>query len=72
MSTKNKPLTTKPSDSTVLSGSVGVPSGEAMRNLAGFFDVLIQMDLTLKQRNHMEKKYDSTVQPTSTDTTETN
>jgi len=62
MSTKNKPLTTKSLHNPSPVGCVDELSGEAMRNLAGFFDVLIQMDLIQKQRNHMEKKYDDTIQ----------
>ena len=46
MSTKNKLLTTKSPKRTTASGATAELSGEAMRNLAGFFDVLIQMDLT--------------------------
>ena len=65
MSTNNKPLTTKSPRNATTSGVTVELSGEAMRNLAGFFDVLIQMDLIQKQRNHMEKKYDTTIQPAS-------
>ena len=50
MSIKNKPLPAEPQN-VANNGVVAELSDEAIRNLTGFFDVLIQMDLAKKQRN---------------------
>lgn len=39
-------------------------SEQAVRNLVGFFDVLIQMDFALKQRNERDDEDDEDLQAT--------
>lgn len=51
MSTKKEPLPAEPQDNAANDGVAAELSDEAIRNLTGFFDVLIQMDFALKQRN---------------------
>ena len=56
MSTKNKPLPAEPQDNATNDGVAAELSDEAIRNLTGYFDVLIQMDLAAKLRN--ERNYE--------------
>ncbi len=56
MTTKNEPLQSDSQDSATHDGMVAELSDEAIRNLAGFFDVLIQMDFAQKLRN--ERSYE--------------
>ena len=51
MATKNKPLPAQPQDNAANDGVAAELSDEAIRNLTGYFDVLIQMDLAAKLRN---------------------
>ena len=51
MSITNKPLPAEPQENAKNDGVAAVLSDEAVHNLTGFFDVLIQMDLAQKQRN---------------------
>lgn len=51
MATKNKPLPAEPQDNAANDGVAAELSDEAIHNLTGFFDVLIQMDFASKQRN---------------------
>lgn len=46
-----KPLPAEPQDNAANNGVAAELSNEAIRNLTGFFDVLIQMDFAQKQRN---------------------
>lgn len=48
MSTKKKPLTVKPTTKAAKNGLVAAMDDEAVKSLAGFFDILIQMDLEQK------------------------
>ena len=43
-------------------------SEQAIRNLVGFFDVLIQMDFALKQRNERDDEDDEDLQATKSNT----
>lgn len=56
MSTDEKERIVKPQTHADSNGVEAVLNDEALRNLAGFFDVLIQMDLTQKQRNEQRSK----------------
>ncbi len=51
MSTKKEPLPAEIQDNAANKGVAAELSDEAIRNLTGFFDVLIQMDFAQKQRN---------------------
>lgn len=53
MPATKEPLPAKPHKQAANNGVVAELSNEAVRNLTGFFDVLIQMDFAqkLKQRN---------------------
>jgi len=51
MFTKKEPLPAEPQDNAANDGVAAELSDEAIRNLTGFFDVLIQMDFAQKQRN---------------------
>ena len=51
-------------------GSVAIElSDEGLRNLAGYFDVLIQMDFAQKQRNERDKENVNNLQGTTSITT---
>lgn len=58
MSTGKEAQPVEPQLQAANKGVVAVLSDEGLRNLAGFFDVLIQMDLAQKQRNEQRKKKD--------------
>jgi len=58
MATKNKPLPAEPQDNAANDGVAAELSDEAVRNLTGFFDVLIQMDFASKQRNEQRNEND--------------
>ena len=51
MSTENEAQSAVPQSQATNSGVVAVLDEEALRNLTGFMDVLIQMDLVQGQRN---------------------
>ena len=51
MSTKKEPLPAEPQDNAANDGVAAELSDEAIRNLTGYFDVLIQMDFALKLCN---------------------
>lgn len=53
MATNNKPLPAEPQDNAANDGVAAALSDEAIHNLTGFFDVLIQMDFASKQRNEI-------------------
>jgi cytochrome c553 len=66
MSTKNKSLPTQPQDNATNDGVAAELSDEAIRNLTGYFDVLIQMDLAAKLRNERSDKDGSNLPATPT------
>lgn len=71
MTAKNQPLPTEPHSNAVKEGVAVELSNEGLRNLAGYFDVLIQMDFASKQRN--ERTEDVTdLQDTSNNPTQNN
>lgn len=61
MSTKKEPLPAEPQDNAANKGVAAELSDEAIRNLTGFFDVLIQMDFAQKQRNERNDENDNTI-----------
>lgn len=65
MSTKKEPLPAEPQDNAANKGVAAELSDEAIRNLTGFFDVLIQMDFAQKQRNERNDEDDSDLPNTS-------
>ena len=65
MSTKNKPLPAEPQENAANDGVAAELSDEAIRNLTGFFDVLIQMDFASRQRNENRSDEDGTSDRTS-------
>ena len=65
MATKNKPLPAEPHDNAANDGVAVELSDEAIHNLTGFFDVLIQMDFASKQRNEIRSDEDGTSDRTS-------
>ena len=65
MSTDKKPLPAEPQDNAANNGVAAELSDEAIRNLTGFFDVLIQMDFSQKQRNERNDENDSDFQGNS-------
>jgi len=69
MTDKNQSqLTTK--QQLAAKGSVAIElSDEGLRNLAGYFDVLIQMDFAQKQRNERDKENVNNLQGTTSITT---
>lgn len=66
MSTNNKPLPTEPQEQAAHNGVAVELNDEAVRNLTGFFDVLIQMDLAAKQRNERNEEDGNGIQPNPT------
>lgn len=66
MSTNKKPLPTEPHEQAAHNGVAVELSDEAVHNLTGFFDVLIQMDLAAKQRNERNEEYGNGIQPNPT------
>lgn len=69
MSTKNQPLPTEPQLNAANKGVAVELSDEGLRNLAGYFDVLIQMDFAQKQRNERNKENGNDLQDTTSITT---
>ncbi len=66
MSTGKKPLPAEPQDQAANDGVAAELNDEAaIRNLAGFFDVLIQMDFALKQRNERNDEDGNDLQDTA-------
>lgn len=65
MSAKNKPLPAEPQNNAANDGVAAELSDEAIRNLTGFFDVLIQMDFASKQRNERKDEDGNALQDTS-------
>ena len=65
MATNNKPLPAEPQDNAANDGVAAELSDEAIRNLTGFFDVLIQMDFASKQRNEIRSEENGTSDRTS-------
>lgn len=65
MATKNKPLPDEPQDNAANDGVAAELSDEAVRNLTGFFDVLIQMDFASRQRNERNDEDGSDFQDTT-------
>lgn len=59
MSTKKEPLPAEPQDNAANKGVAAELSDEAIRNLTGFFDVLIHMDFAQKQRNERNDEDDN-------------
>ena len=66
MSTKKEPLSAKPQDNAANDGVAAELSDEAIRNLTGYFDVLIQMDFALKLRNERNDEDGSDLPTTPT------
>jgi hypothetical protein len=62
MYTKNQPQPVEPHEQAAKNGVATVLSTEALHNLAGWFDVLIQMDFVQKQRNEQRKNNDDFLQ----------
>ena len=71
MSTNKKPLPAEPQDNAANNGVVAELSDEAIRNLTGFFDVLIQMDFAQKPRNEQRNESDDFLQGTTNNTQQT-
>lgn len=65
MSTNKKLLPAEPLDNAANDGVAADLSDEAIRNLTGFFDVLIQMDFAQKQRNERNDEDGNDLQNTS-------
>jgi cytochrome c553 len=65
MSTNKKPLPAEPQDNAANDGVAAELSDEAIRNLTGFFDVLIQMDFAQKQRNERNDEDGNDLQNTA-------
>ena len=65
MSTNKKPLPAEPQNNAANDGVAAELSDEAIRNLTGFFDVLIQMDFAQKQRNERNDEDGNDLQNTS-------
>lgn len=65
MATKNKPLPAEPQDNAANDGVAAELSNEAIHNLTGFFDVLIQMDFASKQRNERKDEDGNDLQDTA-------
>lgn len=65
MATKNKPLPAEPQDNATNDGVDAELSDEAIHNLTGFFDVLIQMDFASKQRNERNENNGNDLQDTT-------
>jgi hypothetical protein len=65
MSANKKPLPAEPQDNAANDGVAAELSDEAIRNLTGFFDVLIQMDFASKQRNERNDEDGNDLQNTS-------
>lgn len=56
MSTKDQPQPVEPQEQAAQKGVTNELSAEALHNLAGWFDVLIQMDFAIKLRNEQRSK----------------
>ena len=65
MSTNKKPLPAEPQENAANKGVAAELSDEAIRNLTGFFDVLIQMDFAQKQRNERNDEDGNDLQGTA-------
>ena len=65
MAMKNKPLPAEPQDNAANDGVAAELSDEAIHNLTGFFDVLIQMDFASKQRNERKDEDGNDLQDTA-------
>ena len=65
MSTNKKPLPAEPQDNAANNGVAAELSDEAIRNLTGCFDVLIQMDFAQKQRNERNDEDGNALQGTA-------
>lgn len=71
MTQQYQPPPAEPHSNAVKEGVAVELSDEGLRNLAGYFDVLIQMDFASKQRN--ERTEDATgLQDTSNNPTQNN
>ena len=56
MGIQNQPQPAEPPKQAVHKGVAVVLSAEALHNLTGYFDVLIQMDFAEKQRNKLRSQ----------------
>ncbi|HEX8182618.1 MAG TPA: hypothetical protein VF575_03370 [Candidatus Saccharimonadales bacterium] len=63
MSTQNQPQPAEPPKHTEQGVAVEL-SAEALHNLTGYFDVLIQMDFAQKQRNKLRSQSNDRVRTT--------
>lgn len=59
MYTKKEPLPVGSHDNAADTGVTAELSDEAIRNLTGFFDVLIQMDFAQKRKQRNERNEDN-------------
>ena len=64
MATKNQPQPAEPQEQAANKGVAAELSAEALHNLTGWFDVLIQMDLEQK-RNERSKDDEVSIQATT-------
>jgi hypothetical protein len=62
MANKKSSLPAEPHEQAANDGVAAELSDEAIHNLTGFFDVLIQMDFALKQRNEQGKEHEDFLQ----------
>jgi hypothetical protein len=65
MSTKNKPLPAEPQGNAANDGVSAELNDEAIHNLTGFFDVLIQMDFASNHLNERNDEDGSDIQDTT-------
>ncbi|MEX2006829.1 MAG: hypothetical protein WD877_01525 [Candidatus Saccharimonadales bacterium] len=69
MSWKTNQQPIEPQDNAANKGVAAELSDEAIRNLTGFFDVLIQMDFALKQRNERNDEDGNDLQSSASNAT---
>jgi hypothetical protein len=72
MSTQATPQPAEPQGQAANDGVPTELSAEALQNLTGWFDVLIQMDLEQKRRNEIEVKDATDLQDTQDNTQQVN
>ena len=65
VNTNKEPLSAQPHNNAASNGVAAELSDEGIRNLTGFFDVLIQMDFAQKQRNERNDEDGNDLQNTS-------
>ena len=65
MALKTNLLPAEPQDNAANNGVAAELNDEAIHNLTGFFDVLIQMDFASRQRNEQRNESDDFLQDTT-------